>query len=168
MARILYCNGMKEPVGIEGRTAELSWEILEEWVAQKAYRITVEKDGEMVYDSGVLSGKQVRHTIPALLESYSDYGWKLWWMLENGETGEETAHFSPGCTQRTNGSGFYHRRYAFKEKRVDRKNRWKKPYCFLQGLVTARRISMETRLRMQYFFHLIRYMRRRWNIRLRM
>lgn len=96
MARILYCNGMKEPVGIEGRTAELSWEIQEEWEAQEAYRITVEKGGEPVYDSGVLKGRQVRHTIPALLEPYRDYGWKLWWRLENGETGEETSHFFTG------------------------------------------------------------------------
>lgn len=96
MSRTLYCQGKKEPVGIDRKAPELSWTLDGEERAQRGFEIRLREGERQVFDSGFMEGGALHYTLPPLLERNKDYTWTLNWVLDGGEKGSSEASFSTG------------------------------------------------------------------------
>lgn len=98
MSRVLLCEGLECPVGIDTAGPELTWRIQGEWSAQRCWRVQVRRRDrdDVVYDSGVREGMQQSVVLPDCLQEDGWYVWQLQWELADGTRGAQRSFFSTG------------------------------------------------------------------------
>lgn len=96
MGRKLYCEGLRNPVGIDKSMPTLSWETEQEERIQRFWQVRLYDSGSLIFDSKSREGQARCITIPVKLKEHCSYTWVLNYELSDGMKGEQTASFSTG------------------------------------------------------------------------